>query len=49
MNEQSHWWEPIFTGTLELGVNKEKLGTANEESILYLGAAATPDQAAQTS
>ncbi|MBT2581762.1 hypothetical protein [Planococcus sp. ISL-109] len=41
MNEHAHWWEPIFTGTLELGVDKEKLETANEESILYFGATTT--------
>ena len=50
MNEKSQWWEPIFTGSLELGVDKEKLETANEESILYLGASAISlEQASPTS
>lgn len=35
MNEQTNWWEPIFTGQLEVGVNKEKLENVTEESILY--------------
>lgn len=35
MNEQTNWWEPIFTGELEVGVNKEKLENLTEESILY--------------
>ncbi|AIY06039.1 hypothetical protein Plano_2074 [Planococcus sp. PAMC 21323] len=35
MNEQIHWWEPIFTGELEVGVNKEKLESVTEESLLY--------------
>ncbi|MBD8013666.1 hypothetical protein QL992_00480 [Microbacterium sp. APC 3898] len=35
MNEQTNWWEPIFTGQLEVGVNKEKLESVTEESILY--------------
>ena len=37
MNEQTNWWEPIFTGELEVGVNKEKLESITEESILYYG------------
>ncbi len=35
MNEQTNWWEPIFTGELEVGVNKEKLESITEESFLY--------------
>lgn len=35
MNKQTNWWEPIFTGELEVGVNKEKLENLTEESILY--------------
>lgn len=35
MNDQTNWWEPIFTGTLEMGVDKEKMETVNEESLLY--------------
>ena len=35
MNEHTNWWEPIFTGELEVGVNKEKLESFTEESILY--------------
>lgn len=37
MNEYNNWWEPIFTGTLEMGVDKEKLETINEEGLLYFG------------
>ncbi len=35
MNKQTNWWEPIFTGELEVGVDKEKLESLTEESILY--------------
>lgn len=35
MKEQKNWWEPIFTGQLEMGVNKEKLESLTEETILY--------------
>ncbi|EMF46516.1 hypothetical protein B481_2284 [Planococcus halocryophilus Or1] len=35
MNEQTQWWEPIFTGELEVGVNKEKLENVTEDSLLY--------------
>ncbi|MDE4086205.1 hypothetical protein PO902_14255 [Planococcus maritimus] len=41
MNEQKNWWEPIFTGTLEMGVDKEKLETINEDSLLYFGETTT--------
>ncbi len=40
MNKQLNWWEPIFTGELEVGVNKEKLESLTEESILYYDEAA---------
>lgn len=35
MNKQVNWWEPIFTGELEVGVNKERLESITEEAILY--------------
>ncbi|WP_204249423.1 hypothetical protein [Planococcus versutus] len=35
MNELTKWWEPIFTGQLEVGVDKEKLENLTEESLLY--------------
>ncbi len=35
MNEQTQWWEPIFTGQLEVGIDKEKLENITEESLLY--------------
>ncbi|WP_169314370.1 hypothetical protein [Planococcus antarcticus] len=41
MNEQKNWWEPIFTGQLEVGVNKEKLESTTEESFLYYDEAAS--------
>lgn len=41
MNEQKNWWEPIFTGQLEVGVNKEKLESTTEESFLYYSEAAS--------
>lgn len=45
MNEQKNWWEPIFTGQLEIGVNKEKLESTTEESFLYYEEAAPTDSA----
>lgn len=35
MNEQTNWWEPIFSGQLEVGLNKEKLENIEQESFLY--------------
>ena len=37
MTKQQNWWEPIFTGQLELGVDKEKLESLTQDSILYYG------------
>ncbi|MDJ0330633.1 MULTISPECIES: hypothetical protein [Planococcus] len=42
MNEQTYWWETIFTGELEVGVNKEKLEGLTEESLLYYAETASP-------
>ncbi len=42
MNEHTHWWEPLFTGQLEVGVNKEKLENLTEESLLYYAEDSTP-------
>lgn len=42
MNENANWWEPIFTGTLEMGVDKDKLETINEENLLYYGETTNP-------
>ena len=30
------WWEPIFSGNLSLGINKERLNELEEESFIYL-------------
>ena len=46
MNEQTNWWEPIFTGQLEVGVNKEKLESVTEESILYFEETSNPTESA---
>ncbi|WP_186763829.1 hypothetical protein [Planomicrobium sp. CPCC 101079] len=35
MNNQPNWWEPIFSGELEIGLNKEKLEDIEQESFLY--------------
>lgn len=35
MSKQSNWWEPIFSGELEIGLNKEKLEEIDQESFLY--------------
>ncbi|WP_422123702.1 hypothetical protein DHX103_02515 [Planococcus sp. X10-3] len=35
MNESTNWWEPIFSGQLEIGLNKEKLENIEEEAFLY--------------
>lgn len=29
------WWETIFSGVLEIGINKEKLVELADESFLY--------------
>jgi hypothetical protein len=35
MNNQPNWWEPIFSGELEIGLNKEKLDDIEQEAFLY--------------
>lgn len=35
MANQSNWWEPIFSGELEIGLNKEKLEEIDQEAFLY--------------
>ena len=35
MSKQSNWWEPIFSGELEVGLNKEKLEEIDQETFLY--------------
>ena len=35
MGKQANWWEPIFSGELEVGLNKEKLDDLDQESFLY--------------
>ena len=35
MNHTENWWETVFEGTLEVGINKEKLADIEEESFLY--------------
>lgn len=37
MDETKNWWEPVFTGELEIGLNKEKLQDVEEEAFLYYG------------
>lgn len=35
MNEQTNWWEPIFSGELEVGINKERVMETESEDFLY--------------
>lgn len=35
MTETETWWEPIFTGAIALGLNKERMNELEEESFLY--------------
>lgn len=35
MNENTNWWEPVFTGQLEIGLNKERFEDVEEEAFLY--------------
>lgn len=35
MNEHSQWWEPIFSGQLEVGIDKEKMTDMDKEDFLY--------------
>lgn len=37
MNETTNWWEPVFSGELEIGLNKEKIQDMEEEAFLYFG------------
>ncbi|WP_185959974.1 hypothetical protein [Planococcus soli] len=46
MDNPKNWWEPIFTGQLEVGVNKEKLESITEETFLYYDEAASPTESA---
>ena len=32
---ETTWWEPIFTGAFELGLNKDRINEIEEESFLY--------------
>ncbi|WP_166462412.1 hypothetical protein [Psychrobacillus vulpis] len=32
---ETTWWEPIFTGAIAMGINKERLSELNEEAFLY--------------
>lgn len=41
MDKGANWWEPIFSGELEVGLNKERLGDLEQESFLYYEAAPT--------
>jgi hypothetical protein len=35
MGKQTSWWEPIFSGELEVGLNKDKLDDLEQETFLY--------------
>lgn len=35
MEKQTNWWEPIFSGELEVGLNKERLEDLDQETFLY--------------
>ncbi len=32
---ETTWWEPIFSGSLSLGINKERLNELEEEAFIY--------------
>ncbi|WP_179860944.1 hypothetical protein [Bhargavaea cecembensis] len=35
MMKQENWWDEMFTGNLELGINKERLAELEQENFLY--------------
>lgn len=35
MIETTTWWETIFTGAFEMGLNKDRISELDEESFLY--------------
>ncbi|SIT68549.1 hypothetical protein [Edaphobacillus lindanitolerans] len=35
MMKQENWWDQMFTGNLELGINKERLAELEQENFLY--------------
>jgi len=35
MKAENNWWETIFTGSLSLGINKERLTELEQENFLY--------------
>jgi hypothetical protein len=35
MLKTENWWDPIFSGNLSLGINKERLTELEEESFIY--------------
>ena len=35
MKTDNTWWETIFTGSLSLGINKERLAELEQENFLY--------------
>ncbi|WP_162920181.1 hypothetical protein [Paenisporosarcina cavernae] len=35
MMKTETWWEPIFSGNLSLGINKDRLTELEEESFIY--------------
>ncbi|MDN7241446.1 hypothetical protein QWY14_06555 [Planococcus sp. N028] len=39
MNNHTNWWEPIFAGELEVGLNKDKLEDIEQETFLYFNEA----------
>lgn len=40
MMKQPNWWEPIFSGELEVGLNKDRAEDIDQESFLYFEEAA---------
>jgi hypothetical protein len=35
MIQTTTWWETIFTGPFEMGLNKDRISELDEESFLY--------------
>lgn len=41
MQKGTNWWDPIFSGELEVGLNKERLEDLEQEAFLYHEAASS--------
>ncbi|MCW1926755.1 MULTISPECIES: hypothetical protein [Bhargavaea] len=39
MMKQEQWWDHMFTGNLEMGLNRERITELEEENFLYFSEA----------